>query len=114
MQAAVDDRHHLNVEPGVTNIANDRDELSRVAKKARTAIWTESLAVIAERGYFKGEEILACKQAGIAVPVPVPATNAKADGRFDKADSVYDREKNEYRCPAGQALIWRFAGLNKG
>lgn len=47
----------------------------------------------------------------------VPATKtsgAKADGRFDKADFVYDREKNEYRCPAGQALIWRFAAVEKG
>jgi transposase len=47
----------------------------------------------------------------------VPATktsNAKADGRFDKADFVYDQQKNEYRCPAGQSLIWRFASVEKG
>jgi len=56
-----------------------------------------------------------CKQAGIDVLVPATRTsNAKADGRFDKADFVYDREKNEYRCPAGQAPIWRFAGVEKG
>ena len=115
VQTAVDAKHHLIVEHEVTNIGNDRDQLSRMAKKARTAIGTESLTAIADRGYFKGEEILACKQAGIAVLVPATKTsNAKADGRFDKADFVYDREKNEYRCPAGQALIWRFAGVEKG
>ena len=49
-----------------------------------------------------GEEILACEQAGTAVLVPATRTsNAKADGRFDEADFACDREKNEYRCPAG-------------
>jgi len=92
----------LIVEHEVTNIGSDRDQLSRMTKKARTAIGTGSLIAIADRGYFNGEEILACKQAGIAVLVPATRTaNAKADGRFDKADFVYDREKNEYRCPAG-------------
>jgi transposase len=57
---------------------------------------------------------LACQQADIVVLVPATKTsNAKPDDRFDKADFVYDREKNEYRCPAGQALVWRFAGVEK-
>lgn len=90
------------VEHEVTNIGSDRDQLSRMAKKARTAIGTGSLIAIADRGYFNGEEILACEQAGTAVLVPATKiSNAKADGRFDKADFVCDREKNEYRCPAG-------------
>jgi transposase len=102
VQTAVDAKHHLIVEHEVTNIGNDRDQFSGMAKKARTAIGTESLTAIADRGYFKSEEILACKQAGLAVLVPATKTsNAKADGRFDKADLFYDREKNEYRCPAG-------------
>jgi len=115
VQTAVDAKHHLIVEHEVTNIGSDRDQLSAMARKARTAIGADSLTAIADRGYFKGEEILACKQAGIAVLVPATKTsNAKADGRFDKADFVYDRDKDEYRCPADQSLIWRFAGVEKG
>ena len=115
VQTAVDAKHHLIVEHEVTNIGCDRDQLSGMAKKARAAMGTNSLTAIADRGYFKGEEILACNQAGITVLVPATKTsNAKADGRFDKADFVYDRGKNEYRCPAGQALIWRFTGVEKG
>jgi len=115
VQTAVDAKHHLIVEHEVTNIGSDRDQLSGMAKKARSAIGANSLTAIADRGYFKGEEILACQQAGIAVLVPATKTSgAKADGRFDKADFVYDREKNEYRCPADQALIWRFAAVEKG
>jgi transposase len=115
VQTAVDAKHHLIVEHEVTNIGSDRDQLSGMATKARSAIGGNSLTAIADRGYFKGEEILTCQQAGITVLVPSTKTSgAKADGRFDKADFVYDREKNEYRCPAGQALIWRFAAVEKG
>lgn len=114
VQTAVDARHHLIVEHEVTNTGSDRNQLSGMAKKARAAIGATTLTAIADRGYFKGEEILACKQAGIAALVPATKTsNAKADGRFDKADFIYDRQKNEYRCPAGQSLIWRFASVEK-
>ena len=112
VQTAVDTKHHLIVEHEVTNTGNDRDQLSDMAKKARMAIGTASLTAIADRGYFKGEEILACHEAGISTLVPPTKTSgAKADGRFDKADFIYDPQKNEYRCPAGQSLIWRFASV---
>jgi transposase len=115
VQTAVDAKHHLIVEHEVTNTGSDRDQLSEMAKKARTAIGTTTLTAIADRGYFKGEEILACHEAGISTLVPPTKTSgAKADGRFDKADFIYDPQKNEYRCPAGQSLIWRFASVEKG
>jgi transposase len=115
VQTAVDTRHHLIVEHDVTNNGSDRDQLSGMAKKARTAIGTTTLTAIADRGYFNGKEILACHEAGIAALVPKTKTsNAKFDGRFDKADFIYDAEKNEYRCPAGQALTWRFSNVENG
>ncbi|NNG24822.1 hypothetical protein HGB41_17695 [Massilia sp. ML15P13] len=86
-----------------------------MAKKARAAIGTTALTAIADRGYFKGEEILACHEASICTLVPPTKTSgAKAGGRFDKADFIYDPSKNEYRCPAGESLIWRFASVEKG
>jgi transposase len=115
VQTAVDTRHHLIVEHEVTNNGSDRDQLSGMAKKARTAIGTPTMTAIADRGYFKGEEILACHEAGITTLVPKTKTsNAKADGRFDKADFIYDREKDQYRCPAGQSLIYRFTTSRTG
>jgi len=115
VQTAVDVKHHLIVEHEVTNVGSDRDQLSSMAKKARAAIGSTTLTAIADRGYFKGEEILACREAGIAPLVPATTTSsAKAEGRFDKADFIYDQQKNEYRCPAGQSLIWRFATIEKG
>jgi transposase len=115
VQTAVDAKHHLIVAHEVTNNGSDRDQLSGMAKEARAAIGTATLTAIADRGYFKGEEILACHEARIAALVPKTMTSgAKADGRFDKADFIYDAEKNEYRCPAGQSLVWRFASIEEG
>jgi hypothetical protein len=78
-----------------------------MAQKAREAIGDQKLRVIADRGYFKNLEILACEQAGIATYVPKPMTsNSKAEGRFSKLDFVYIAKDDEYRCPAGQRLAF--------
>jgi len=72
-----------------------------------------SLTVLADRGYFSGEQILACEQAGITALVPKPLTSgSKADGRFDKRDFVYDAKRDEYRCPAGERAVWRFSTVS--
>lgn len=115
VQTAVDTQHHLIVAHEVTNRGSDRDQLSSMSKQAREAIGVETLSVVADRGYFKGEEILACHNANITAYVPKPMTSsAKADGRFNKDAFVYDATKNEYTCPAGEALIWRFSSVEKG
>ena len=115
VQTAVDTKHHLIVAHEVTNVGSDRDQLASMAKQARAAIGTKGITVVADRGYFKSEEILACHVAGITPIVPKSTTSgAKADGRFDRADFIYDAQKNEYRCPAGQHLVWRYASLQDG
>ena len=106
---AGDTQHHLIVAHEVTNVGSDRDQLSSMAKQAREAMGLETLSVVADRGYFKSEQILACHDAGITAYVPKPMTSgAKADGRFNNDAFIYDAAKNEYICPAGEELIWRF------
>ena len=115
VQSAVDDKHHLIVAHEVTNVGHDRSALATMAEQARLATGIEDLNVVADRGYFSGEQILACEQAGITAYVPKPLTSAsKAEGRFGKQDFVYDAHKNEYRCPAGQSLIYRYTNLEAG
>ncbi|MBC2688846.1 MULTISPECIES: IS1182 family transposase [Pseudomonas] len=115
VQTAVDTQNHLIVAHEVTNFGSDRDQLSSMAKQARDAMASETLAVVADRGYFKSEEILACHDADITAYVPKPMTSsAKADGRFNKDAFVYDATKNEYICPAGEALIWHYSYVEKG
>lgn len=41
-------------------------------------------------------------------------SGAKADEHFNNDAFIYDAAKNEYVCPAGEALIWRFSSVEKG
>jgi hypothetical protein len=73
------------------------------------------LDAVADRGYFNGEEILACEKAGITVTLPKPMTsNAKAEGRFGKQDFVYVAADDLYRCPAGERLTYRYTNEEDG
>jgi len=115
VQTAVDAEHHLIVAHEVTNIGTDRRQLSNIAKQAKAALATEELQAIADRGYYNGDEIVACEAAGIVPIVSKPMTSsAKAEGRFDKGDFVFNASTGEYRCPAGSSLTWRFARMEKG
>ena len=69
VQSAVDDKHHLIVAHEVTNVGHDRTALATMAEQARLATGIEDLNVVADRGYFSGEQILACEQAGITTYV---------------------------------------------
>jgi transposase len=114
VQVAVDAKHHLIVAHEVTNNGIDRDQLTSMAKLARKEMGVEKLTAVADRGYYKSEEILACHQAGISVFVPKTVTSgATAHGRFSKDDFIYNAEANEYRCPAGERLIWRYVTIER-
>jgi hypothetical protein len=65
VQSAVDTKHHLIVTHEVTNVGSDRSQLSRMTEQARAAIGSETIEAVADRGYYSGEEIVACEQAGI-------------------------------------------------
>jgi transposase len=115
VQSAVETEHHLIVAHEVTNTGSDRDQLSKMAIKAKRMMQTEQLSVVADRGYFKGEQLLACHDVGIEAYVPRTETsNAVAEGRFGKQDFIYDADKDEYRCPAGDRLVWRMTTTEQG
>jgi transposase len=115
VQTAVDAKNHLIVAHEVITEGVDRDQLARMAEQAHEATGIEAITVVADRGYFKGERILECEQAGITALVPKSLTsNSLADGRFDKQDFIYIASDDEYRCPAGQRAINRFTTVEAG
>jgi transposase len=115
VQTAVDAEHHLIVAHEVVTDGVDRDQLARMAEQARQGIGTEELTVVADRGYFKGEQILECTNAGITPLVPKTLTsNSRAEGRFDKQDFIYAAADDAYRCPAGERAIRRFSTVENG
>ena len=115
VQTVVDAKHHLIVAHEVTNVGSDRGQLSRMALAAREAMDKQKLRAYADRGYFNSPEIKACSDAGIQAYVPKPMTsNAKAQGRFGKADFICIARDDEYQCPAGQRAIFRYTREENG
>lgn len=116
VQVAVDTEHHLIVTHEVITVGNDRGQLARMSKQAKEVLEVDQTRAVADRGYFDGEEILACEQAGVAVTLSKPMTsnNAKAEGRFGKQDFAYLPDEDVYRCPSGQLLPYHYPNIEHG
>jgi transposase len=115
VQIAVETKHHLIITHEVTNVGSDRSQLSSVAKEAKATLGADSLDAVADRGYFNGEEILACEKAGITVTLPKPMTSGFiAKGRFGKQDFRYLADEDVYICPAGERLPYRYTNEEHG
>jgi hypothetical protein len=79
------------------------------ADPAKEVLGVDKLEAVADRGYFSGEEILACDKAGIAVTLPKPMTSgAKSEGRFGKQETPlshrrrgFDEATDALGCAAG-------------
>ena len=115
VQVAVETENHLIVTHEVINVGNDRAQLAPMAKAAKATLGAQTLEAIADRGYFDGEQIKACVEAGVTVTLPKPLTSgAKADGRFGKQDFAYLADKDAYRCPAGAILPYHCSNIENG
>jgi transposase len=114
VQTAVDLQHHLIVSHEVVNVGHDRTQLADMATHAKEAVGQE-ITVLADRGYFKGEQILRCTESGIVPLVPKPQTsNNKAAGLFDKVDFIYVEADDTYVCPAGERAVRRLTVVENG
>ncbi|GJE36080.1 hypothetical protein QO016_004417 [Methylobacterium persicinum] len=61
--------------------------------------------VLADRGYYSGDEVLACEGTGILPAMPRADTSGRAKkGLFVRADFVYAAAADHYVCPAGAVL----------
>ena len=108
VQSAVDSKHHLIIAHEVVNAGTDRRQLSPMAKEAKAVLGTKRLKVVADKGYYNGEEIRECEQAGIIAYVAKPKTSPnKAKGQFDRSAFRYIKDNDEYECPAGERLTFR-------
>jgi transposase len=105
VQIVVDAEHHLIVAHEVTNIGSDRAQLTSMGQKARDATGCEEVTVLADRGYYNGDEVLACEGTGILPLIPKTQTSGNAKrGLFTVADFIYEAENDRYTCPAGEHL----------
>ena len=115
VQFATDAKHKLIVDHEVTNAVTDQHQLAPIAQRARAILGVETLDALADRGYYDGEQIKSCVEAGITPWVSKPHTSRnQKHGLFTKADFIYDAEHDTYRCRAGATLTYRFSTVEDG
>jgi transposase len=115
VQIAVDAKHKLIVEQQVTNQVVDMGLLTQTAEPAKEVLGVERIAVVADRGYFKIEDIEACEKAGIDPHVPRPQRGPSVRaGLFRKDEFRYDPTSDSFLCPAVQHLHPYSSSLMRG
>ncbi len=105
VQTAVDAEHHLIVAHEATNLGHDRTQLVPMGGLAQQTPGGGEITVLADCGYFNGDQVLACEDTGVLPCIPRTNTSGRvALGRFTREDFVCDAAKDHYTCPAGQIL----------
>jgi transposase len=105
VQVAVDAKNKLIVEQAVTNQVLDMGLLTETSEPAREILGVETIDVVADRGYFKIEDIEACERAGCVPHVAKPQRGSSVrEGLFRKDEFRYDAGLDAYVCPAGKLL----------
>jgi len=114
VQLSVDAKHKLIGDHEVTNDVTDLGLLSHMAKAAKEALGADEIDVIADMGYYHGQQVKECLEDGITPYIPKANTSAnRKRGLFTKQDFAYDAEHDCYPCPAGHTLTYRFTTVEQ-
>jgi len=113
VQLVVDSKHKLIAACEVTNDGNDVGQLANMAQQGKDALGVDKLTVLADGGYFDGDTIKECEDAGITTYLPLPQSNAtQRGGIFPAEQFIYDQARDLFVCPQGEELTYR--GLGQG
>ena len=104
-QIAVDDKHHMVVAVDVTSQAVDYQQFYPMSKQAKENLGVDSLTVLADRGYFSGEQLTFAEKEGIIPIVSKPERCWSPDPKYTTSNFVYDEQRDCYICPEGKILL---------
>lgn len=114
LQTAVDTKNHLIVAHEVTN-KQDRGQLCQIGKQAQIALEYKGVTVIADKGYYSGQDIKDAQDAGMTALVPKGDTSgSEKKGIFNRSLFKYNPDEDVYVCPAGNELTYRHSGVENG
>jgi transposase len=115
IQNSVDGKHDLIFDHEVTNDVTDQGHLSSMGKRAKEILGVEKFDLVADMGYYDGQEVAACLKAGIQPWISKPNTSAnRKKGLYTKDDFAYDKRRDCYLCPGGKRLSFSFQGHELG
>ena len=106
VQAAVDGKAHLVAAFDISQNPTDHGQLANMTEKAQAALGENGLTVLADKGYYGGEEIEKAEKLGpgLLVVARQMKPGEKDGSKYSLDKFVYDNERDEYICPEGNAL----------
>lgn len=120
VQIAVDSKNHLVVAVDVVSTPADQNQLHNMASKAVEELGQkendeieneteyeekEIITVLADKGYYSGEELRKCKKDHIKTIVPKQKSGSRTGNEeYIKDNFIYDEDKDIYICPNGEIL----------
>lgn len=125
VQIAVDNKNHLVIAVDVVSSPADQTQLHNMSSKAVENLGLkeennsnespkkknikeedkEILTVIADKGYYSGEELKKCKEDNIKTIVSKQKiSNKTGEEEYLKDNFIYNKDKDIYICPRGAEL----------
>jgi len=115
VQTTVDAKHKLIADFKVTQKPNDLGQLAPMAIRAKKLFENQTFEVLADKGYYKAQDLKKCAENGIAVYITKQTyANGTKDPAFYSDQFKYDSTKNVYLCPAGKELHYYRARKKDG
>jgi len=111
VQSTVDGKHGLIVQAEAVSQSNDLNLLNEQISETTKVLEKKPKNVCADAGYASTQDL---KKIDQDIKVIVPSSrqieienNKQAVKEFDKEHFTYDKEKDEYICPAGKTLKYQ-------
>ena len=115
VQTTVDSKHKLIVDFKVTQKPNDLGELDNMALRAKKLFKDKEFEALADKGYYKAEDLKKCVENGITPYVAKQThSNGTGDQDFYTDKFKYDKDRKVYLCPAGKELYYYKDRTKKG
>jgi transposase len=113
VQSTVDAKHNIPIDFNVTN-KNDSKAMGAIVRRAKTILGKSDFTAVFDKGYHTGTEFDYAHKHGIEVIVAFPDVASHApDISFDVEHFDYNKERDQYTCPAGQLLTTNGRWYNK-
>jgi transposase len=113
VQSTVDAKHNIPIDFKVTN-KNDSKAMGAIVRRAKTILGHTDFTAIFDKGYHTGTEFDYAHKHGVKVLVAFPDVASHApDISFDVEHFNYNKEQDEYTCPAGEKLVTNGRWYNK-
>ena len=115
MQIVVDSKNKLIMDCDVVNEVTDQGQLGNMVNKASEILGEKPETVLADTGYYKGEEITKCEEDHIKVYIKKQKSkNSTGNERYSIDNFKYAKEEDKYVCPEGKTLEYAGKGRDKG